>query len=112
MHSILQEEGFTPTAPYNIYDELDIDRKMGDDALKRLTKARKVVRLSHNLFVTTENLSIIMARLREIMKNEGSVDIASFRKFYDMSRKYLVAYLDYLDQYDDVKKDGMKRVLI
>ncbi len=112
MHSILQKEGFTPTAPYNIYDELDIDRKMGDDALKRLTKSRKVVRLAHNLFVTTENLSIIMTRLREIMKNEGSVDITSFRKFYDMSRKYLVAYLDYLDQYDDVKKDGMKRVLI
>ena len=112
MHEILQNEGFTPTAPYNIYDELDIDRKMGDDALKRLTKSRKVVRLAHNLFVTTENLSIIMARLREIMKNEGAVDISSFRKFYDMSRKYLVAYLDYLDLYDDVKKDGMKRVLI
>ncbi len=112
MHSILQNEGFTPTAPYNIYDELDIDRKMGDDALKRLTKSKKVVRLAHNLFVTTENLSVIMARLREIMKNEGFVDIASFRKFYDMSRKYLVAYLDYLDLYDDVKKDGMKRVII
>jgi selenocysteine-specific elongation factor len=111
MHSILQKEGYMPTAPYNIYDELDIDRKMGDDALKRLTKSKKVVRLAHNLFVTTENLSIIMARLREIMKNEGSVDISSFRKFYDMSRKYLVAYLDYLDQYDDVKKEGMKRVL-
>ena len=112
MHSILQDEGYTPTAPYNIYDKLDIDRKMGDDALKRLTKSKKVVRLAHNLFVTTENLSTIVARLREIMKNEGSVDIASFKKYYDMSRKYLVAYLDYLDLYDDVKKDGMKRVFI
>ena len=112
MHSILQNEGFTPTAPYNIYDELDIDRKMGDDALKRLTKARKVVRLSHNLFVTTENLSTIMTRLREIMKTKGYVDIASFREHYNMSRKYLVAYLDHLDLYDDVKKDGMRRVIL
>ncbi len=112
MHSILQDEGFMPTAPYNIYDELDIDRKMGDDALKRLTKSKKVVRLAHNLFVTSENLSTIMARLREIMKTKGFVDIASFREHYDMSRKYLVAYLDNLDLYDDVKKDGMKRVLI
>jgi len=112
MHSILQNEGYTPTAPYNIYDELDIDRRMGDDALKRLTKSKKVVRLAHNLFVTTENLSVIMTRLREIMKNEGSVDITSFRKYYDMSRKYLVTYLDYLDLYDDVKKDGMKRVML
>ena len=112
MHSILQEEGFMPTAPYNIYDELDIDRKMGDDALKRLTKAKKVVRLAHNLFVTSENLSTIMTRLREIMKTRGYVDIASFREHYDMSRKYLVAYLDHLDLYDDVKKDGMKRVML
>jgi len=112
MHSILQNEGFMPTAPYNIYDELDIDRKMGDDALKRLTKARKVVRLAHNLFVTTENLSTIMTRLREIMKTKGYVDISSFREHYDMSRKYLVAYLDHLDLYDDVKKDGMKRVML
>jgi selenocysteine-specific elongation factor len=111
IYSILQDEGYTPTAPYNIYDELDIDRKMGDDALKRLTKAKKVVRLAHNLFVTSQNLSTIMTRLREIMKNEGSVDINSFRAHYDMSRKYLVAYLDYLDMYDDVKKEGMKRFL-
>jgi selenocysteine-specific elongation factor len=112
MHSILQNESFTPTAPYNIYDELDIDRKMGDDALKRLTKAKKVVRLAHNLFVTSENLSIIMTRLRELMRTQGFVDIASFREHYDMSRKYLVAYLDHLDLYDDVKKDGMKRVML
>jgi selenocysteine-specific elongation factor len=53
-----------------------------------------------------------MARLREIMRNEGSVDIGSFRNHYDMSRKYLISYLDYLDLYDDVKKDGVKRVLV
>lgn len=109
---ILETEGFAPTAPYNIYDGLDIDRKMGDNALKRLTKARKVVRLAHNLFVTTQNLSTIMIRLREIMKTKGGVDIASFREHYDLSRKYLVAYLDYLDLYDDVKKEGMRRYLV
>ncbi len=111
LYAILQNEGFTPTAPYNLYDELDIDRKMGDDALKRLTKSQKVVRLAHNLFVTTQNLTKIITRLREIMKNEGGVDINIFRKYYDMSRKYLVAYLDYLDSYDDVKKEGMRRYL-
>ncbi len=112
MYTILQDESYTPTAPYNIYDELDIDRKMGDDALKRLTRAKKVVRLAHNLFVTSENLSTIMTRLREIIKNRGYIDIASFKEHYSMSRKYLVAYLDHLDMYDDIKKDGMKRTLI
>lgn len=112
IHSILSEEGFTPTAPYNIYDELDIDRKMGDNALKRLTKARKVVRLAHNLFVTSDSLSTMINRLRELIKTNGYVDIKNFKEHYPLSRKYLVAYLDYLDMYDDIKKDGVKRVLV
>ena len=30
----LKDEDITPTAPYNIYDDLDLDRKLGDDILK------------------------------------------------------------------------------
>lgn len=107
---ILKSESFTPSAPYNIYDDLDIDRKMGDNALKRLTKSRKVVRLAHNLFITSDTLSTIMTRIREIMRTQGYIDIKNFKDHYDFSRKYLVAYLDYLDLFDDIKKDGVKRV--
>jgi selenocysteine-specific elongation factor len=111
IYEILKTENFTPTAPYNIYEDLDIDRKMGDDALKRLTRARKVVRLAHNLFVTTDTLTTVMSRLRELIRTQGYVDISMFREHYDFSRKYLIAYLDYLDLYDDIKKDGDKRIL-
>jgi len=111
LYDILLKAEFTPEAPYNIYDELDIDRKMGDDALKNLTRAKKVVRLEHNLFVTTLALSAMMAHLREIMRKENGVDIKVFKEHFDISRKYLVAYLDYLDNFDDVKKEGNRRVL-
>jgi selenocysteine-specific elongation factor len=112
IYDILLKAQHTPDAPYNIYDELDIDREMGDNALKRLTKAKKVVRLEHNLFVTTTTLSSMVAKMRDIMRNEKGIDIASFRAHFEMSRKYLVAYLDYLDQFDDVKKEGTKRFLV
>ena len=110
--NILLTAGFTPDAPYNIYDELDIDRKMGDEALKSLTKSKKVVRLEHNIFVTTLGLSAMMDKMREIMREEEGIDVKSFREHFDMSRKYLVAYLDYLDLFDDVKKEGNRRVLV
>ena len=111
LYETLFKAEFTPDAPYNIYDELDIDRKMGDDALKSLTHAKKVVRLEHNLFVTTTALSAMMAHLRDIMRKEEGVDIKSFKEHFNLSRKYLVAYLDYLDNFDDVKKEGTRRVL-
>ncbi len=112
IYGILLSAQHTPDAPYNIYDELDIDREMGDNALKRLTKAKKVVRLEHNLFVTTITLSSMVAKMRDIMRNEKGIDIASFRAHFEISRKYLVAYLDYLDQFDDVKKEGTRRFLV
>ncbi|MBE0492359.1 MAG: selenocysteine-specific translation elongation factor [Sulfurospirillum sp.] len=112
IYEILEQEGHSPSAPYNIYDDLDIDRLMGDNALKSLCKAKKVIRLAHNLFITAPALSKIMVAFREIIKTQGYIDIKKAKEHYDLSRKYLVAYLDYLDLYDDIKKDGDKRVMV
>lgn len=112
MYEALSQGGIVPPAPYNIYDAMDIDRKMGDTALKKLTVAKKVKRLEHNLFVTFDNLIQLMAHLKEIMTEEGYVDIKIFKSHYpQLSRKYLIAYLEYLDSYATVKKEGLKRVL-
>ena len=111
IYSILQNDNITPQAPYNIYDFLDIDKKLGDNALKKLTKAKKVIRLSHNLFIDSNSLTNLMQNLREIIKKEGYIDVALFKQHYKISRKYLVAYLDYLDNFKDIKKDGIKRRL-
>lgn len=108
----LDAGGIKPEAPYNIYDAMDLDRKMGDDALKKLTKSRKVARLAHNLFVTYESLNALVSKLKQIIRNEGYIEIANFKKhFPDLSRKYLIAYLEYLDKQSGIKRDGNRRVL-
>lgn len=99
-----------PEAPYNIYDEMDLDRKMGDDALKKLTQSKKVIRLSHNLFICTQELSQMIILMKEIITKKGFIDINEAKDKFSLSRKYLVAYLDYLDKFDDIKKIGDKRV--
>lgn len=107
----LELGGITPEAPYNIYDKLNIDRKLGDDVFKNLTKTRKVIRLSHNLFIPTAILNSIMESLRQIITKEGYIDITIFKKHYNISRKYIVCYLDYLDNYGDIIKVDNKRML-
>jgi len=111
IYEILLDEDISPDAPYNIYDRLDIDRKMGDDALKKLTQNKKVTRLSHNLFIATKALNMLMSKLRAIIATEGYIDIALFKQNYSLSRKYIVAYLEYLDRYSDITRDGNRRVL-
>ncbi len=111
IHTILDEEGLTPEAPYNLYDRLDLDRARGDQAFKSLTRAKKVVRLAHNLFVSESNLRRALALMRELMIKHGYLDIRLFKAETGMSRKYCIAYLEYLDKSEEVVKEGEKRVL-
>ncbi|WP_456478948.1 selenocysteine-specific translation elongation factor [Nautilia sp.] len=111
LYQLLDNSGLTPDAPYNIYEKLNIDRKVGDNAMKKLTASKKVVRLAHNLFVTDKNINIALKKMREIMEKEGYIDIKKFKEHMPMSRKYIVAYLDYLDQLGDVEKRDNKRYL-
>lgn len=111
LYTLLDNSGLTPLAPYNIYEKLNIDRKVGDHAMKNLTKSKKVIRLAHNLFVTDKNLNLAIKKMREIMEKKGYIDIKTFKEEMPMSRKYIVAYLDYLDNMGDIIKIENKRYL-
>ena len=111
IYKILDDADLAPDAPYNIYDELEIDRISGDNALKKLTAMRRVVRLAHNLFVTQRALNEAESRLREIIKTSGFVNVVNAKDKLNLSRKYLIAYLEYLDTKPDVVKDGNDRKL-
>ena len=107
----LEKEDITPTAPYNIYDELDLDRKLGDDILKALCAKKQVIRLQHNIFIHAISLNKIVKVMNEIIKNEGFIEIKNFKEKFPISRKYLVTYLDYLDNFSQIKKVDNKRYL-
>ncbi|MCK9490950.1 MAG: selenocysteine-specific translation elongation factor [Sulfurimonas sp.] len=106
----LEKESLAPTAPYNIYDDLDLDRKMGDDILKRLCAKKQVIRLQHNIFIHHRSLGMIVDAMKSIIKKDGYVDLANLKEKYDLSRKYLIAYLEYLDNFSDITRDANKRV--
>ena len=108
----LKEEDISPTAPYNIYDDLDIDRKLGDSILKSLTSKKQVIRLQHNLFIHFESLNKVVKLMKEIIKEEGYVEISNLKNRVQLSRKYLIAYLDYLDTFKNIEKSGNKRVFL
>ncbi|WP_373003770.1 selenocysteine-specific translation elongation factor [Sulfurimonas sp.] len=106
----LEEEGISPTAPYNIYDDLDIDRKMGDNILKSLCTKKQVLRLQHNLFIHANSLSKLVNEMKDIIKKDGYIDIRNFKEKHPLSRKYIITYLDYLDNFSEIKKQDNKRV--
>jgi selenocysteine-specific elongation factor len=108
----LIKEDIAPTAPYNIYDDLDIDRKVGDNILKSLCAKKQVIRLQHNLFIYANSLNTIVQYMYDIIKKEGYINIGNFKGNFQLSRKYLITYLDYLDNFSNIKKMDNKRVFV
>lgn len=111
IYQILLDGGFSPQAPYNIYDALDIDRKVGDSALKELCASQKVVRLAHNLFVPSQTLQDIIREMRVVLEQNGYLNLEILKNAWGISRKYLIAYLDYLDSFSDIINESGRRVL-
>ncbi|MBK1992048.1 selenocysteine-specific translation elongation factor [Campylobacter sp. 2018MI35] len=110
LFNIIKKQGIYPKAPYNIYDFLDLDRKSGDDILKKLTKNSLVVRLAHNLFIEKKALDNLMKEFLELLKYE-SLDVQKVKEKFNLSRKYAIAYLEYLDKDERVQKINEKRFL-
>jgi len=50
--------------------------------------------------------------MKNIIRNEGFIDISNFKEKFPLSRKYLISYLDYLDNFSEIKKEENKRVFI
>ncbi|CBG40668.1 selenocysteine-specific translation elongation factor [Helicobacter mustelae] len=103
--------GKTPKAPSHLYALLDIDPSIGAYALKKLCKAQKITRLEKNVFLPTITLNHILKEMRDLLEKYHFLDLAILKKEWGISRKYLIAYLDYFDQFQDIKNQEGKRVL-
>lgn len=110
LYEMLKKEGIKPTAPYNLYDLLELDRAKGDAMLKKLTKNGLVVRLAHNLFIEKNALLSLEKSCFELLKTRP-LDIQMMKEHFKLSRKYAIAYLEWLDKNEQIDKIGEKRML-
>ena len=76
--------------------------------LDERTKYVRSIDIANELGYTKPSIS----RAMSILKKDGYIDISNFKELYPLSRKYLVAYLDYLDNFSEIKKVGDKRVFL
>ncbi|EAL5621256.1 selenocysteine-specific translation elongation factor [Campylobacter upsaliensis] len=110
LYEKIKAQALQVEAPYNLYESLELDRKSGDLMLKKLTKEGLVVRLAHNLFVDKATLLSFKEELLNLLKNT-SLDVQTMKTNFHFSRKYAIAYLEYLDLDERIIKKDEKRFL-
>ncbi|EAJ2424089.1 selenocysteine-specific translation elongation factor [Campylobacter upsaliensis] len=110
LYEKIKAQALQVQAPYNLYESLELDRKSGDLMLKKLTKEGLVVRLAHNLFIDKATLLNFKEELLNLLKNT-SLDVQTMKNKFNFSRKYAIAYLEFLDLDERIIKKDEKRFL-
>ncbi|MDL0108910.1 selenocysteine-specific translation elongation factor [Campylobacter felis] len=110
LYEKIKAQALQVQAPYNLYESLELDRKSGDVLLKKLTKEGLVVRLAHNLFIDKATLLNFKEELLNLLKNT-SLDVQTMKNKFNFSRKYAIAYLEFLDLDERIIKKDEKRFL-
>ena len=110
IYKIIKEAFIKPMAPYNIYEQLQIDKINGDNILKDLTKKGLIIRITHNVFIEKNALSFLIEECKKYLKNDF-LDVQKMKEKFNLSRKYALSYLEYLDKDKDIIKIDGKRYL-
>jgi selenocysteine-specific elongation factor len=105
---LMQTIAQNPAAPPSIKESLEM---VGDEVLQALIERGDVVQLSEDVLLGAETYRQWLATVESAMRENGSITVAQARDLLGSSRKYVLAFLEYLDRIGITKRTGDERVL-
>jgi selenocysteine-specific elongation factor len=103
--------GLTPPNRHELLKTLQIDNKDARSLFDALCASGRLVRVTEELWFAAEHLAEAEKLLLQWFENRDSIDMAEFRGITGLSRKYLVALLEYFDDRKITLRIGDRRVL-
>ncbi len=106
-----QKAGMAPPNIADLLDELNVARKDATPVLAALRDAGRLVRVEEGIWYATEHLKAAEDIMRTWFETHEKLDLAGFKSVTGLSRKYLVALLEYFDAQKITMRAGEARVL-
>ena len=104
--------GFTPPNLKDVLEELGVDLKAAASVLKLLTEEGSLVKIKDGLYYHAPVLATLKEKMGEWFKTHDDLDPAGFRELSGgLSRKYVIALLEYFDKERVTIRVGDKRQL-
>lgn len=105
-----RQAGFQPPAPNDVLQSTGLDRSKARGLLEALIKAQKLVRISEGLIFHAD--AILHIRKSLATHKGRRFSIPEFKEWTQISRKYAIPLLEYLDHQHVTRRDGDARVVL
>jgi len=97
--------------PYTTPSVADCKAALGEEVLNALLEQGRVVQVSENTLFLASTHEVMVERVVEHLKKEGTITLAEVRDLFSTSRKYAQAFLEDLDAQGITRRVGDERVL-
>lgn len=98
-------------SPFSPPDMAKLIETLGEDVLNSLVEARELVRVSTDIFYRRDEIEKMQQFVVTHIQQKGSLTVAEFRDEFQTSRKYALAFLEYLDKTGVTVREGDLRKL-
>lgn len=106
-----QDGGMAPPNMKDVLEALDLSEKDALPLLKHMQNSKEITRVADGIWYATDALKSIEEQIRTWYQSNESLDLAGLKTFTGLSRKYLVALLEYFDKEKLTVRVGDKRIL-
>lgn len=106
-----QKAGLSPPNTNDLLNSLGISKKDAAPVLAALRGTGQLVRVAEGVWYAKEHLDAAEAALRKWFEDHESIDLAGLKSITGLSRKYLVALLEYFDASKLTIRVGDVRIL-
>jgi selenocysteine-specific elongation factor len=97
--------------PYTTPSVADCKAALGEELFNALLEQGRVVQVSENTLFLASTYEVMVERVVEHLKREGTITLAQVRDLFSTSRKYAQAFLEHLDAQGVTRRVGDERVL-
>jgi selenocysteine-specific elongation factor len=89
--------GLAPPNLKEVLEALDVTPKAAAPVLRLLCESGELVKIKEGLCYHGPALTEIMERVRQWFADHDNLDVAGLKELTGLSRKYLIALLEYMD---------------
>lgn len=107
----LYRDGLTPPTPKELSMEFSKSENQIKDVIEKLTYNGKVTKVKGDLYFHRDIMETIKEKVIKHLIEKKEMTPTDFRSIFDISRKYMIPILEYLDEIKLTIRVGDKRVL-
>jgi selenocysteine-specific elongation factor len=101
---LLDTDPFMPPPPQQIRDIL------GQDLFSALIESGDLIKVSEEVMFRKNEFDLMSQYVENLLENNQTITVAGFRDRFKASRKFALAFLEYLDRKKVTRRDGDVRV--